>query len=55
MHWVSHLFALPALPKGKHWYLAASTDDGVLKEPVLIEEAKCVEVEERTIKVFIVK
>ncbi|MGN0405841.1 MAG: glycogen debranching protein, partial [Bariatricus sp.] len=55
MHWTPHLFALPKLPNGKHWYLAASTDDGVLEDAVPIEKVKCVEVEERTIKVFVVR
>ena len=32
MHWLEHEFALPALPKGKKWYLAADTKEGILAE-----------------------
>ena len=38
MHWLAHTFALPALPKGKSWYRAASTDEGVLREPAPMKE-----------------
>ena len=55
MHWLPHQFALPKLPKKKHWYLVASTEDGILEEPVMIEDTKWIEVRERTIKVLIVK
>ena len=37
MHWLKHSFALPALKKGKKWYLAVSTKDGVLKEEKLLK------------------
>lgn len=53
MHWLAHSFALPALTKKKKWYLAVSTQDGVLEEEILIENQKEVIVDERTICIFI--
>lgn len=55
MHWLPHTFALPTLPKGKHWYETASTQEGVLEVPRLLKNAREVKLEERTIKVFIGK
>lgn len=55
MHWLAHSFALPALGKKKKWYLAVSTQKGVLKEEVLLENQKEVIVDERTICIFIGK
>lgn len=55
MHWLSHSFALPALAKGKKWYMAVSTKEGVLKEEVLLTNQKEVILDERTICVFIGK
>lgn len=55
MHWLPHSFALPMLPKGWNWHEAASTEEGVLKEPALVDDIKAVELKERTIKVFIAK
>jgi len=55
MHWIPHTFALPALKKGKSWYRVLTTDSGVLEEPELIKGQKKVEVDERTIVVFIGK
>lgn len=55
MHWLAHSFALPALGKKKKWYLAVSTQRGVLKEEVLLENQKEVIVDERTICIFIGK
>mgnify|MGYP002232976475 CR=1 FL=1 len=31
MHWLEHEFALPALKKGRKWYRAASTKEGIFK------------------------
>lgn len=53
MHWLEHTFALPALKKGKKWYLAVSTADGVLKKEKLLENQKEIIVDERTIAIFI--
>lgn len=53
MHWLSHMFALPALKKGKQWYKIASTDAGVMSEPILLTEQKSLEVEARTIIVLV--
>ncbi len=55
MHWLSHSFALPSLRKGKKWYLAVSTNEGVLQEEILLENQKEVIVDERTICIFIAK
>ena len=55
MHWISHVFALPTLPSEKKWYLAATTEDGVLKEQIELKDKKEIELEERTIKVFVGK
>ena len=55
MHWLAHTFALPALPKGKGWYRAASTDEGVLREPEPMKEQKALEVDARTIVVLVGK
>ena len=55
MHWLAHSFALPAMKKKKKWYLAVSTQKGVLKEEVLLENQKEVIVDERTICIFIGK
>ena len=54
MHWLSHSFALPSLPKGMEWVCIAGTKEGVLdeKEAVPVKEKK-VQLEERTIKVFV--
>ena len=54
MHWLSHSFALPSLPKGMEWVCIAGTKEGVLdeKEAVPVNDKK-VQLEERTIKVFV--
>ena len=53
MHWEEHGFALPSLKGHKKWYLAASTEEGVLEKPRLLESQKETEVKERTIEVFV--
>ena len=55
MHWISHEYALPKLPKGRKWYLAGSTDDGMLEEQESLKEMKKIEINARTISVFIGK
>ncbi len=52
MHWLKHTFALPALSKEKKWYIAATTEEGILKEPGLLEDQREVVVRERTITIF---
>ena len=54
MHWLSHSFALPSLPKGMEWVCIAGTKEGVLdeKEAGPVKDKK-VQLEERTIKVFV--
>lgn len=52
MHWLEHTFALPALPKGKKWYLTASTDEAVLEEPLLLDNQRSIELKARTIMVI---
>lgn len=53
MHWLKHSFALPALRKGKKWYLAVSTKDGVLKEEKLLKNQREAFLDERTIAIFV--
>lgn len=55
MHWIPHTFALPALKKGKTWHKVLTTDSGILEEPEPVKGKKKVEVDERTIVVFIGK
>ena len=53
MHWIPHSFALPALAKGKQWYKIASTEEGVLEKPVLLEDQRTVVLKERTIMIIV--
>lgn len=55
MHWTSHIYALPKLPKGQKWYLAGSTEEGMLEKLRALEEIKEIEIKARTICVFIGK
>lgn len=52
MHWLEHSFALPALPKGTQWYLAANTKEGILEKERLLENQREVVLKERTIAFF---
>ncbi len=52
MHWIPHSFALPAIGKGKKWYKIASTEEGILDTPRLLENQRMVELKERTIMVI---
>lgn len=52
MHWLEHTFALPALPRGKKWYLIASTQEGILDKAEPLDDQKFAEVKERTIMIF---
>lgn len=49
MHWLEHEFALPALSGKKKWHLAASTEEGILSEEVLLEEQRRIKCGPRTI------
>ena len=53
MNWQEHPFSLPALSSGKKWYKIASTSEGVLEEPELLDNQRLVEVAERTIMLVI--
>ena len=53
MHWVEHIFALPTLTSKRKWYLAASTKEGVLKEPLLLDNQHDIHVEDRTVMLLI--
>lgn len=53
MHWVEHLFALPALSKKKKWYKIASTEEGILAEAELLENQRLVELKARSIMVIV--
>ena len=52
MHWLTHTFALPALPKGYGWYVKATTQDGIMNEPKLLKNQRKVELKERTVAVL---
>ena len=52
MHWLEHVFALPALPKGYGWYVRATTDCGILDYPELLKDQRKAELKERSIVVF---
>ncbi len=53
MHWMEHSFALPALPKGKKWYEAVTTEDGVMEEARLLENQRAITLKERTVSVLV--
>lgn len=55
MHWLPQEFAIPNLPKGEKWYEVASTKTGFLAEPLELKKAKRITVEERSVKIFIIK
>ena len=52
MHWLEHVLALPALPKGYGWYVRATTDRGILDYPELLKDQRKAELKERSIVVF---
>lgn len=52
MHWLEHIFALPALSKKRKWHVIASTADGILDEPELLENQHDTLVAERTILIL---
>lgn len=54
MHWNTHTFALPALPKGKKWYRVLSTADDTFAPAQMAEKnQRTVEITERTIVLFV--
>lgn len=61
LHWEEHDFALPNLPKGKHWFLAITTDIQAEKdfyktgEELLLEDQKNIHLSQRTVVVLIGK
>lgn len=55
MHWLEHSFALPALPKGKKWFLKADTKEGILQEESLLENQREAVLKERTIAFFVAR
>ncbi len=52
MHWLEHTFALPALSDKKKWHVIASTNEGILTEPKLVENQHDMVVAERTIQIL---
>ena len=52
MHWLEHVFALPALPKGYGWYVKATTEWGMLDVPVLLKDQRKLELKERSVTVL---
>lgn len=55
MHWIPHSYALPSPGKGKKWYLAGNTCRGIFGTPECLEEQKKIELEERSISLFVSK
>ena len=53
MHWLKHTFALPALSEGRKWHMIATTEEGVLEKPELLENQREVILNERTISLFV--
>ena len=53
MHWLEHDFALPALSGKRKWHLAASTQEGVLGEEILLKNQREVRALPRTILVIV--
>ena len=51
MHWLTHTFALPALPKERKWHILAATD-GIPESAEPVKNQKCIEVKARTIVVL---
>ncbi len=51
MHWLSHMFALPALPKEKKWSILATTD-GIVESREPVKNQKRIEVKARTIVIL---
>ena len=52
MHWLEHVFALPALPKVYGWYAKATTEQGILDAPVLLKDQRKLELKERSVTVL---
>ena len=52
MHWLEHVFSLPALPKGYGWYVKATTERGMLDVPVLLKDQRKLELKERSVTVL---
>ncbi len=55
LHGINHDFALPHPGQKRNWYLAASTDEGVLKNPRLLKDQRKIELKARTIVLIIGK
>ena len=53
MHWLEHDFALPALSGKRRWFLAASTQEGVLREETLLEDQRKITALPRTILLIV--
>lgn len=49
MHWIPHDFALPSPGKGMEWYVAASTEEGIMEQPKSLENQKKIELKGRSI------
>lgn len=49
MHWISHEYALPTLPKGKMWHLVYNTGTDMQTEEILMEDQRKIRLEARSI------
>ncbi|MDD3414162.1 MAG: hypothetical protein PHY47_09195 [Lachnospiraceae bacterium] len=55
MHWQSHRFALPKLPKGKKWYSFVTTKEGFYVESLELKNQADILVSDRTVVILIGK
>lgn len=53
MHWEGHSFALPALKRGKKWYRLMDTNGGIYEKQIVALNQREVDVDARTIVMFI--
>lgn len=53
MHWVPHSFALPSPGKDRKWYLAGSTERGILDVPEEMENQKSIDLTYRSVTVLV--
>lgn len=53
MHWIDHPYALPSPGKGRAWYNAGSTAEGILEKSELSKDQKSIEIKERSITLLV--
>ena len=53
MHWITHTFALPTLPKRRQWSIVIQTEQGFIEQTVALTNQKSIQLTARTIVVLI--